>query len=340
MPYPFFCRYFVTVSVICCFLFSGCAKEKEKIHAPTAVDFKEESIKERIIPASYMVGPSDELEVLYYMDPEYSMGDYIIDAEDKLRVDFYYYPELSKSVQVRPDGFITLPRVGDIKAAGEVPSVLAKKISETFSEYLSQPVVTVELTEFNAKINKLKAAVSSVNRGQAKYAVVRPDGKISLPYLKEPIFAAGSTTIELGKKIENAYRSYIKNISITISLLKANSYRACVIGEVVKSDCYSLSGNTSFLDILARAGGVTTKANTQQIVIISRGDKGRPVSSVIDLQNIIKKQEYYPMVQQYDVIYVPRTWLSETALTAHEIWKIIPLSVSASYNLANIFNKE
>ncbi len=332
VSYPVFHKYFFAIFFIYSSFFWGCAKKT--VELPATIESKDQGL-----PGNYMIGPSDELEVLYYMDPEFSMSDYIIDAEDRLHVNFYYYPELSKSVQVRPDGFITLPKVGDIEAAGEVPSALAKKISETFAEYLSRPVVTVELTEFNAKINKLKEAVRSADRGQAKYAAVRPDGKISLPYLKNTILAAGSTTIKLGREIERAYRKHIKNISITVSLLKANSYHACVIGEVVKSNCYPLYANTSLLEILARAGGLTAKANTRQVVLIRRGDKGIPVSSVIDLQEILKKKEQYPMVKQYDVIYVPRTWLSDAALTASEIWKLIPLNISTSYNLADLFNK-
>ena len=58
---------------------------------------------------------------MYYIDSGSESADYLIDTEDKLLVEFDYYPKLNKEVKVRPDGFITLPRVGDVRAAGLRP---------------------------------------------------------------------------------------------------------------------------------------------------------------------------------------------------------------------------
>src|SRR5690348_3150103 len=41
-------------------------------------------------------------------------GDYKVGPGDKLRIEVYKDPQLSQSVQVRPDGKITLPLIGDI----------------------------------------------------------------------------------------------------------------------------------------------------------------------------------------------------------------------------------
>src|SRR5205085_325536 len=44
--------------------------------------------------------------------------DYRLAAGDKLRIEVYKDEHLSQSLQIRPDGKITLPLVGDIAAAG------------------------------------------------------------------------------------------------------------------------------------------------------------------------------------------------------------------------------
>ena len=92
-----------------------------------------------MIPATYLLGPGDELEVLYNTDPTFKVAEYVIDLEDTLRVDFFYYPVLSRTLRVRPDGYITLSRMGDVKAAGMKPRDLAKKIRDLYAPFSPNP---------------------------------------------------------------------------------------------------------------------------------------------------------------------------------------------------------
>ena len=52
-------------------------------------------------------------------------------------------PEMSKSVPVRPDGMISLPLIGEIKAAGYTPVQLQDVLAEAMKKYVSDPQVTV-----------------------------------------------------------------------------------------------------------------------------------------------------------------------------------------------------
>ena len=45
--------------------------------------------------------------------------DYKLVVGDKLRVEVYRDPQMSQNLQIRPDGKITLPLVGDVVAAGK-----------------------------------------------------------------------------------------------------------------------------------------------------------------------------------------------------------------------------
>lgn len=73
--------------------------------------------------------------------------DYILQPGDKLRVEVYKDPQLSQSVQVRPDGKITLPLVGDIAATGLKPIDLRERITTALRDYMNNPVVTVIVVE-------------------------------------------------------------------------------------------------------------------------------------------------------------------------------------------------
>jgi polysaccharide export outer membrane protein len=73
--------------------------------------------------------------------------EYRMTAGDKLRIEVYKDAQLSQSVQVRPDGKITLPLIGDIDAVGRTPIELRDSIRTMLKEYVTNPTVTVIVVE-------------------------------------------------------------------------------------------------------------------------------------------------------------------------------------------------
>jgi polysaccharide export outer membrane protein len=74
-------------------------------------------------------------------------ADYRLVVGDKLRIEVYKDPQLSQSLQIRPDGKITLPLLGDIVAAGRTSLALRDAIAASLKEYVTNPVVTVIVVE-------------------------------------------------------------------------------------------------------------------------------------------------------------------------------------------------
>jgi polysaccharide biosynthesis/export protein len=76
---------------------------------------------------------------------------YHVGAGDKLRVTVYKDPQASlDSVQVRPDGKITMPLVGDIVASGRTPAELRDAVATALKVYMNNPSVTVIVLEATA----------------------------------------------------------------------------------------------------------------------------------------------------------------------------------------------
>jgi polysaccharide biosynthesis/export protein len=73
--------------------------------------------------------------------------DYRLVAGDKLKIEVYKDPQLSQPLQVRPDGKITLPLLGDIPAAGRTALELRDELATSLKEYITNPIVTVIVTE-------------------------------------------------------------------------------------------------------------------------------------------------------------------------------------------------
>ena len=68
---------------------------------------------------------------------------YVIGAEDVIDVYVWKEPDMSKTIPVRPDGMISLPLVGEVKAAGYTPVQLQDVLADTMKKYVSDPQVTV-----------------------------------------------------------------------------------------------------------------------------------------------------------------------------------------------------
>ncbi len=81
--------------------------------------------------------------------PAYAEG-YVIGEEDMLQISVWGNAELSVHLPVRPDGMISMPLVGDVKAAGFTPQELKKILEKELTRYIKAPVVSVMVTAVNS----------------------------------------------------------------------------------------------------------------------------------------------------------------------------------------------
>jgi polysaccharide export outer membrane protein len=123
---------------------TGPKKEESKSQelGPATAKTKEEAAEAVKTPAAIPATPTAAP-----VDPK----SYIIGPEDILLVRVWREPELSGGVQVRPDGKITLPLIGELEAAGLTPEGLKNKIVESYEEYINKPEVIVSLQSVQSK---------------------------------------------------------------------------------------------------------------------------------------------------------------------------------------------
>ena len=76
--------------------------------------------------------------------------DYIMGPEDVLEITVWRNQDLSRLVQVRPDGRISLPLIGDVTAVGKTPTQLTEDISTKLKEYKENPSVAIIVKEVNS----------------------------------------------------------------------------------------------------------------------------------------------------------------------------------------------
>jgi polysaccharide export outer membrane protein len=76
--------------------------------------------------------------------------DYIIGPEDVLEIAVWKSPDLSRTVQVRPDGKISLPLIGDVAAVSQTSAQLTEEISTRLKAYVESPAVSIVVKEVNS----------------------------------------------------------------------------------------------------------------------------------------------------------------------------------------------
>ena len=117
--------------------------------------------------------------------------------------------------------------------------------------------------------------------------VVRPDGKISMPLIQD-VVAEGMTASQLAEDIRVRLSAFIVNPAVSVIVLQVNAPKYYVIGYVSRPGTYHLRGDTSVLQALALAGGMTQFASPRSIKLI-RNVGGRQE---------VRKINYYSMIDE------------------------------------------
>jgi polysaccharide biosynthesis/export protein len=133
--------------------------------------------------------------------------------------------------------------------------------------------------------------------------VVRPDGKISMPLLQD-VPAEGLTAAQLAANIQDGLSAYIVNPEVTVIVLQVNAPKYYVIGYVGHPGTYPLRGDTSVLQALALAGGMTQFASPRSIKLI-RATRGKQDVRKINYYDVIESGEGNYLLKSGDTIVVP-----------------------------------
>jgi polysaccharide export outer membrane protein len=76
---------------------------------------------------------------------------FVIGNDDVLAINVWKEPDFSQKIQVRSDGKISLPLMGEIQATGRTPLQLEGDIATKLLNYMTKPQVTVMVEQINSK---------------------------------------------------------------------------------------------------------------------------------------------------------------------------------------------
>ena len=136
-------------------------------------------------------------------------------------------------------------------------------------------------------------------------AVVRPDGKISMPLLKE-VAIAGLTPAQAEKTIAEQLDQFVKGANVTVVVSQINSKKIYLLGAVKKEGTISYTYKMTVMQALSEAGGLTDSAKRKKIYVI-RIENGKEYRLPFDYDAVVKgeRMELNIPLEPGDTIVVP-----------------------------------
>ncbi|MBD1392907.1 polysaccharide biosynthesis/export family protein [Mucilaginibacter sp. ZB1P21] len=194
------------------------------------------------------------------------------------------------------------------QASGTKPDSTAAHTSQTISgsPYRIHPLDQLQirnLQSIKSLVDQSPAPNSNISGGsaaQGQIFQVEEDGTVALPEIGH-VRVEGLTRVEATKLIEDQYK---KNVLVNpVFEIKVINLKVTLFGEVKSQGNYPLvKDNTTLVELLGEAGGLTQSANEKSIKII-RGDANKTVTE-IDLSKLSSISDPRAILQNGDVIYV------------------------------------
>jgi polysaccharide export outer membrane protein len=137
-------------------------------------------------------------------------------------------------------------------------------------------------------------------------AYIADDGTVSVP-LAGNVPVGGLSPAQASAKIEAAFKAakILVDPHVTLTVAQSRSQRVSVLGQVGAPGRYPIESNTSVVDLLAQAGGVTSTG--ADVVYVLRRDKdGQEVRYPVDLTGLANGKVPSFDLQGGDSLFVPK----------------------------------
>lgn len=143
-------------------------------------------------------------------------------------------------------------------------------------------------------------------------AVVRPDGKISVP-LVEDMQASGRTPTQLASDITKRLSEYVQDPKVTVivtNFVGPFDRQVRVVGEATRPQAIPFRRNMTVLDVMIQVGGLTEFASGNRAVLVRNGPNGQHENFRLHLADLLKDGDVNAnaYVLPGDVIIIPQSF--------------------------------
>jgi polysaccharide export outer membrane protein len=289
----------------------------------------------------YRLRVDDTLDFVFRVTRDEIPNAYVINVGDEVTVESATDKDLKRTLVVLPDGTISLPLLGQVRAANLTVPQLRDELENQYDKYIKVPAITVTPIKVDTQLEDLRFTVGGRSGfgGQVRSGRITPEGTIQLPAVGS-VPAQGLTLDEFRVELNERFAEKIEGIEVMPVLMARAPRYVYVLGEVKNPGRYTLEAPTTVMQAIALAGSWNNGAHLTQIVVFRRADDWRLIATVVDLRAAMLGRRPCPegeiWVSDSDLIIVPKSKLLRTnniieLVFTKGLYGIFPFSGSASY---------
>lgn len=194
------------------------------------------------------------------------------------------------------------------------------KINEVYPS--SDEVKEVKITEFILGSGDQVEIMVYRHNDLKRTVVIDTSGKITYPLIGD-IQVKGLSIFQLRDKIRDGLAEYIVDPQVSLNVTVVQSQKVYVLGEVTKPGVFSLDTPKSVIEAISQAGGFTTDAKDESVMVI-RGNRDKPLLIKVDLKSALKGNvDQNIQLKAGDIVYVPSTFIVDASRFAVYLSKIL-----------------
>jgi len=209
---------------------------------------------------------------------------------DQVKMEVFGRPEMDTTTYVADDGSVRVPLAGNVNVGGLSPTAAGQKVESALKEgqFLIDPRVTFTVVQSRSQrvsvlgevkspgrypmesnstvLDLLAQAGGTTEKGSDLIYILRSDGSGTLQRL--PVNLKGTVDSK------DSAPAVLQTLRGGDSIYVPEAKRFYVEGEVHTPAMYRLDGDTTVLQAIARAGGITERGSTSRVKIRRLGPKG------------------------------------------------------------------
>lgn len=257
-------------------------------------------------------------------------GVYTIGSGDRFDIFVYGEEELNiKNGIVKPDGTLTVSMIGDVRISGLSINQAMKKISSALEQYMIEPIVTLVPSEFRSKnytilgkvlkpgnypVEESSKVLDTIADAEGLSIGIFKDNTIELADLEHAFIRRGTKVlpvdfVELVRKGNPLHNIPLQDKDY-VYIPSALNTEVYILGEVAVPGYFGYKEHMTLSQLISYAEGFTDSANIEQVAII-RGRLDDPSVYIVNLEDIIEGTSIDFLLKPYDMVYIPKTRLSD-----------------------------
>jgi len=257
---------------------------------------------------------------------------YRLGPGDLVSIKVWRRPELSQeNILVSPDGFIAMPRIGNINVINYTPEEVQKLLTSKLDVLYTEPEVTIQVKEFHnnkafvlGRVAK-PGVINFPGNGTLLEGLALAGGLPDQGKMTRCSIIRGNNTvlwIDLQDLLKNGNMSLnapIRNNDV-IFLPELNDEIVYVMGEVKIPGAVQLKDGMNVLKAIMLSGGMNKDANSEKVYIIrQQGVKGDVIT--VNLNKLLTHADFSQnfTLLPNDIVYISATGIAKFNYTLEKI---------------------